>query len=68
MATTQTTPMGMKDQGLAQGQALPRSKAGQSNEFTLICALKPGGAERMRKLMPDGFMGQRQKNTDRIAQ
>jgi hypothetical protein len=45
----------------------PGSKAGQSNEFTLICALKPGGAERMRKLLADGFTGERQKNTDRIA-
>jgi hypothetical protein len=65
---TQTTPIGMKDRGLAQGQARPGSKAGQSNEFTLICALKPGDSERMRKLIPDGFTGQRQENTDRIAQ
>ena len=55
MATTQTTPLAMKKQGLAQGQARPGSKAGQSNEFTLIYALKPGRVERMRKLMPDGF-------------
>src|ERR1700721_4645501 len=45
----------------------PGTKAGQSNEFTLICALKTGGAERMRKLLADGFTGERQKNTDRIA-
>jgi hypothetical protein len=45
----------------------PGTKAGQSNEFTLICALKPGGAERMRKLLAGGFTGERQKNTDRIA-
>src|ERR1700730_15970022 len=45
----------------------PASKAGQSNEFTLICRLKPGGAARMRKLLADGFTGDRQKNTDRIA-
>jgi hypothetical protein len=45
----------------------PGLKSGRSNEFTLISALKPGGAERMRKLMPDGFTGQRQKNTDRIG-
>src|SRR6204780_4955556 len=52
-----------------QNAAKPRPgrKAGQSNEFTLICALKPGGAERMRKLLADGFTGERQKNTDRIA-
>ena len=47
--------------------ARPGKKAGQSNEFTLICALKPGGADRMRKLLADGFTGDRQKNTDRIA-
>jgi hypothetical protein len=48
-------------------KARPGKRAGQSNEFTLICALKPGGAERMRKLLADGFTGERQKNTDRIA-
>jgi hypothetical protein len=45
----------------------PGTKAGQSNEFTMICKLKPGGAERMRNLLADGFTGDRQKNTDRIA-
>src|ERR1700726_1466699 len=45
----------------------PGTKAGQSNEFTLICKLKSGGAERLRKLLADGFTGERQKNTDRIA-
>ena len=48
-------------------KARPGTKAGQSNEFTLVCSLKPGGAERMRKLLADGFTGERQKNTDRIA-
>jgi hypothetical protein len=48
-------------------KARPGNKTGQSNEFTLICALKPGGAERMRKLLADGFTGERQKNTDRIG-
>ena len=47
--------------------ARPGTKAGQSNEFTIICKLKPGGAERMRKLLDGGFTGERQKNTDRIA-
>src|ERR1700687_5138666 len=45
----------------------PGTKVGQSNEFTRVCSLKPGGAERMRKLLADGFTGERQKNTDRIA-
>ena len=45
----------------------PGIKAGQSNEFTLICKLQPGGAERMRKLFAAGFTGQRQANTDRIG-
>ena len=48
-------------------KARPGTKAGQSNEFTLVCSLKPGGAERMRKLLADGFTGERHKNTDRIA-
>src|ERR1700690_799098 len=55
MATTKTS------------QSRPGTKAGQSNEFTLICKLKPGGGERMRKLLADGFTGERQKNPDRIA-
>jgi hypothetical protein len=45
----------------------PGLMAGQANEFTLICQLKQGGAERMRALLADGFTGERQKNTDRIA-
>lgn len=45
----------------------PGAKTGQSNEFTLISKLKSGGAERMRQLLADGFTGERQKNTDRIA-
>ena len=45
----------------------PGSKTGQTNEFTLISKLKPGGAERVRKLMAGGFTGERQKNTDRIG-
>jgi hypothetical protein len=51
----------------AQASVRPGLKVGRSNEFTMISALKPGGAERMRKLMPDGFTGQRQKNTDRLG-
>ena len=45
----------------------PGTKTGQANEFTLISKLNPGGAERVRKLLADGFTGERQKNTDRIA-
>src|SRR6202790_2895750 len=52
---------------IAMAKARPGTKAGQSNEFTLICALKPGGAERMRKLLAGGFTGESQNNTDRIA-
>jgi hypothetical protein len=46
--------------------ARPGARTGQSNEFTVILPLKPGGAERMRKLFA-GFTGDRQKNTDRIG-
>ena len=56
MNNTMTTPI-----------ARPGSKAGQSNEFTMISALKPGGADRMRQLFADGFTGERQANTDRIG-
>src|ERR1700733_13451549 len=47
--------------------ARPGAKAGQASEFTLISKLKPGGAERIRRLLADGFTGERQTNTDRIA-
>src|SRR6202051_4627460 len=49
------------------GIARPGAKAGQASEFTLISKLKPGAAERVRALLADGFTGERQKNTDRIA-
>src|ERR1700729_1209553 len=49
------------------GIARPGAKAGQTSEFTLISKLKPGAAERVRALLADGFTGERQKNTDRIA-
>ena len=45
----------------------PGTRAGQASEFTLISKLKPGGAERIRGLLADGFTGERQTNTDRIA-
>src|ERR1700674_273784 len=51
----------------ATGIARPGNKAGQASDFTLISKLKPGAAERVRALLADGFTGERQKNTDRIA-
>ena len=47
--------------------ARPGLRLGQASEFTIICPLKPGGAQRMRELLREGFTGQRQKNTDRIG-
>jgi hypothetical protein len=40
MATTSTSPAGMKDQS---------KRSGQAAEFTAILPLKPGGAQRMRE-------------------
>ena len=57
----------MSNPDVAQASVRPGLKVGRSNELTIISALKPGGAERMRKLMADGFTGQRQKNTDRLG-
>jgi hypothetical protein len=51
----------------AKVKTRPGTKAGQASEFTLISKLKPGGAERIRRLLADGFTGERQTNTDRIA-
>src|SRR6202011_3358512 len=45
----------------------PGARTGQASEFTLISKLKPGAADRVRALLADGFRGERQKNTDRIA-
>jgi hypothetical protein len=45
----------------------PGLSAGQSQEFTLISPIKPGGAERIRKLFREGFDAERQKHTDRIG-
>ena len=61
------SPTSMSNADVAQASVRPGLKVGRSNEFTLVSALKPGGAERMRKLMPDGFTGQHQKNTDRLG-
>src|ERR1700736_6169757 len=59
--TTKEKQMATSNETKNAVKARPGTKAGQSNEFTLICALKPGGAERMRKLLADGFTGERQK-------
>jgi hypothetical protein len=45
----------------------PGAHVGQTNEFTIFARMKPGGAERMRKLFDGGFTGERQNNTDRIG-
>jgi hypothetical protein len=46
--------------------ARPGTRVGQSNEFTVILPLKPGGAERMRNQFA-GYTGDRQQNTDRVG-
>src|ERR1700692_3937731 len=65
--TQKETKMAIPQETKNTVKARPGAKVGQSNEFTLICELKPGGAERMRRLLADGFTGERQKNTYRIA-
>jgi hypothetical protein len=65
--TQKETKMAVPKETKNAVKARPGAKVGQSNEFTLICALKPGGGERMRELLAGGFTGERQKNTDRIA-
>ena len=59
----------MSNSKVDQGNTRPGLKAGQSNEFTLIMNLKPGGAERLRKkLTSDGkFTGQNQPLIDRMG-
>jgi hypothetical protein len=57
-----TTPPAKK-----AGKTQSRVKCEQSNEFTLMSTLKPGGVARLQKLLADGFTGDRQKNTDRIG-
>jgi hypothetical protein len=45
----------------------PGRSLGQSQELTVIAKLKPGGAERLRKLFGEGFTGDRQHITDRMG-
>jgi hypothetical protein len=44
----------------------PGNRMGQSNEFTLILPLKPGGAERMRKAH-EALAGDLRSRLDRVA-
>ena len=59
----------MSNSDVAQSNNRPGIKAGQSNEFTVIMKLKPGGAERLRKLLTSGnkFTGQNQPLMDRMG-
>ena len=59
----------MSNSNVAQGNSRPGLKAGQSNEFTLIMNLKPGGAERLRKLLASEpkFTSQNQPLIDRMG-
>ena len=61
----------MSNSNVAQGnsRSRPGLKAGQSNEFTLIMNLKPGGAERLRKLLASEpkFTSQNQPLIDRMG-
>ena len=45
----------------------PGRSLGQAQELTIIARLKPGGAERLRKLFGEGFTGDRQRITDRMG-
>ena len=45
----------------------PGRSLGQAQELTVIARLKPGGAERLRKLFGEGFTGDRQHITDRMG-
>jgi len=59
----------MSNSNVAQGNSRPGLKAGQSNEFTLIMNLKPGGAERLRQKLGSGSQlgGQNQSLMDRMG-
>jgi hypothetical protein len=48
-------------------KARPGLISGQSNEYTLMTAITPEGAKRLREILADGWTGDRQKNTDRIG-
>jgi len=59
----------MSNSDVAQSNNRPGIKAGQSNEFTVIMNLKPGGAERLRnKLASSSKLGmQNQSILDRMG-
>ena len=45
----------------------PGRSLGQAQELTVMARLKPGGADRLRKLFAEGFTGDRQHITDRMG-
>jgi len=45
----------------------PGRSLGQAQELTIMAKLKPGGAERLRRLFGEGFTGDRQHITDRMG-
>lgn len=59
----------MSNSNNAQDNVRPGLKTGRSNEFTIIMNLKPGGAERLRKLLGSDskFTGQNQPPVDRLG-
>ena len=52
---------------LSSSKKRPGATLGQAQELTIMAKLKPGAAERLRKLFAEGFTGDRQHITDRMG-
>jgi len=69
-ANTKETIMATVDKNVASppiSKKRPGRSLGQAQELTIMAKLKPGAAERLRKLFAEGFTGDRQRITDRMG-
>jgi hypothetical protein len=69
-SNTKETIMATVEKNVASppnSQKRPGRSLGQAQELTIMAKLKPGGAERLRKLFAEGFTGDRQHITDRMG-
>src|SRR5262245_30945889 len=64
---TQEGDNAMSTQAHSPTKTRPGLKMGQANEYFLMTPITPEGAKRLRKILADGWTGDRQKITDRIG-
>ena len=57
----------MSSPDVIKEKSRPGLNSGQTNEFTLLLPLKPGGADRLRSKMAGIFRAQNQTLVDRVG-